>query len=424
MVQRLTDLLVDQIGVTYMGYDFTGKELAAYACDHGGKAEALIIGTDQKTSCDLAAGINAQVGRNTDFEDTGPGLHPGPLIVHTALAIAQRRGSSGRELLTAMAIGYDLNARFFKASIVGPDVRHNTMVAAVIAAKLMGLDVNKIARALSLSWEFPIKAINFTRPKIEKRITPLGMGHFFSARDGVQAALMTAHGFMGVPDEVDQLGDLYDLSELVDTSRRFHDIEHAIFLKPWPTSHACHMVIQSVEDLVLAHDLAPDDITALRAGLPDIYLMPHQNNAHPSRFWEAVYSVAWCMAMVIHRIPPGPEWFTEARIANPIYHALTNRITCVEYPPATAAMQTLDLDAVDGWVELDTADGTLRAERSMRDTYGSPTTPMPGRMFKDKFMRATEASLGMKSADSLYAGLQDIARVKDLNELIEGMIVR
>lgn len=421
MVQRLTDLLVDQIGVTYMGHDFTGKELAAYVDDHGGKPEALIIGTTQKTSCDLAAGVNAQIGRNTDFEDTGPGLHPGPLIVHTALAVAQRCGATGQDLLTAMAIGYDLNARFFKASIVGPDVRHNTMVAAAITAKLMGLDVNKIARALSLSWEFPIKAINFTRPKIDKRITPLGMGHFFSARDGVQAAQMTAHGFEGVPDEVDHLGDLYDLDKLADRSAQFDDIEHAIFLKPWPTSHACHMVIQSMEELILTHDLVPDDIIALRAGLPDIYLMPHQNNAHPARFWEAVYSVAWCMAMVIHRIQPGPEWFTEARIADPTYHALTDRITCVEHPPATAAMQTLDLGAVDGWVELDTPKGMLRAERSMQDTYGSPTTPMPEKMFKGKFMRVSEHSLGRAKAEALYAALWDVTEVEDLRDLVAKM---
>lgn len=402
-----------------MGYEFTGQELAAFASDYGGNTEALLIGTNQKASYDLAAGINAQIGRNTDFEDTGPGLHPGPLIVHTALAMAQCCGSSGREMLTAMAIGYDLNARFFKASIVGPDVRHNTMVAAVIAAKLMGFDDAQIAQALSLSWEFPIKAINFTRPKIDKRISALGMGHFFSARDGVQAALMTAHGFESVPDEIDQLNDLYDLSKLAATSQRFHDIEHAIFLKPWPTSHACHMVVQGLEELVLSHDLSPDNITAVRAGLPDIYLMPHQNNAHPTRYWEAVYSVAWCMAMVIHRIPSGPEWFTETRIADQAYHALTDRITCVEHAPATAAMQTLDLSAVDGWIELDTPHGTLRAERRMQDTYGSPTTPMPEEMFKGKFIRASEQSLGANKAEALYNALWDVAEAKDVNKLVE-----
>jgi 2-methylcitrate dehydratase PrpD len=414
-------LFVDQIGVTYMGHEATGKALCAYAADADGKPEALLIGTDQKTSCGLAAGINAQVGRNADFEDTGPGLHPGPLVVHTALAVAQRCGSSGQELLAAMALGYDLNARFFKASTAGPDVRHNTMIAAAITAKLLDLDQDKIARALSLAWEFPIKAANYTRPRVSKRISALGMGHFFSAQNGVQAALMTTHGFESVVDEVDQLGDVYDLDILVDQSKRYHDIEHALFLKPWPTSHACHAVIQSIEDLMTTHDLTASDITAVRAGLPDIYLMPHQNNNHPETYWEAVYSVAWSFAMVIHRVPPGPAWFTASRIKDQVYHALTECITGVEHPPATEAMKTLDLESVDGWVELETAKGTLRAERNMRDTYGSPTTPMPEEMFKGKFMRTAEPSIGAVRASALYADLWDVAEIVDVTILVEKM---
>ena len=58
------------------------------------------------------------------MENTGPGLHAGPLVVHTALAMGQRTGAGGADMLTAIALGYDLNARFHLARTADEDLRH------------------------------------------------------------------------------------------------------------------------------------------------------------------------------------------------------------------------------------------------------------------------------------------------------------
>ena len=413
-IDRMARLFVDHVGISYMGYRETGAELAAYATGIGGAEEAVLLGTAKRVSCEVAAAVNAQLARNTDFEDTGPGLHPGPVIVHTALAVGQRCGSSGRELLAAMAMGHELNCRFFFGSIVGPDIRHANMVAAVIAARLLALDAEGIERALSLAWEFPIKTINYTKPKTPKRITALGMGNIFSARTGVQAALMALHGFRSVKDEIDQLDDLYNLDALVDRSRAFHHTEHSVFLKPWPTSH---VVMQAIDELVEAHQLEPEDIVEIRTGLPDVYLMPHQNDAAPETYWEAIYSTAWAAAMIIHRVPPGPEWFTLEKIADPRCRATAAKIHIVEHPPATEAFQRLDLPTVEGWVEIETHNEVLKAQKTMAQTYGSPTRPMPDSMFDDKFLRLVGPSIGDQAAAQLLDALREVKDLPDLREL-------
>ena len=61
--------------------DLTCQYLLDYARDVGGKPEAVLIGTDLKVPADMAAGINGHLCRTTDFEETGPGTHVGPLCV-------------------------------------------------------------------------------------------------------------------------------------------------------------------------------------------------------------------------------------------------------------------------------------------------------------------------------------------------------
>jgi 2-methylcitrate dehydratase PrpD len=232
---------------------------------------------------------------------------------------------------------------------------------------------------------------------------------------------MTAHGFESVPDEIDQMGDQYDLDKLVDHSARFEETQRNLFLKPWPTSHMCHMVVQSIEELVDENDLQPDDIISIKAGLPNVYLMPHQNNPHPARYWEAIYSTAWAFAMAVHRVPSGPDWFTDERIADAVCHATADKVEIVEDAAATAAYQALDLPAVDGWVEIKSTKGDLARSRTLNDTWGSPATPMPDDIFHGKFMRVTEPSLSTVGGQTLYDALQDIescGAVSDISALM------
>ena len=176
-------------------------------------------------------------------------------------------------------------------------------------------------------------------------------------------------------------------------------------------------ILPPIHDFVEENDIQPPDIKAIRMGLPDVYLMPHQNDAAPERYWEAIYSTAWAAAMVAHRIPPGPDWFTAERLADPACRATAAKVQIEEEPAATAAFTRLDLREVSGWVEIDTPDGTWRGERSMNDTWGSPTRPMPAPVFNGKFHRVVSPSLGADRAQALAEALANLAALGDLREL-------
>lgn len=151
-------------------------------------------------------------------------------------------------------------------------------------------------------------------------------------------------------------------------------------------------------------------------GLPDVYLMPHQNDPAPTRYWEAIYSAAWAAAMVVHRVPPGPAWFTEERINDPDCRATAAKVHISEHAPATAAFQTLDMN-MEGWVEIDTGTTTLKGKKSMLETYGGSANPMPVAMFNDKFRNVVAPSLGETAATELRLALESIASLDDVRQL-------
>ena len=416
-------MFVDHIGIAFMGHQFTGEGLIGYARELGGAEEALLLGTDVHAPAEIAAGVNGQLAQNAGMENTGPGLHAGPLVVHTALAVGQRTGASGSEVLTAIALGYDLNARFHLARTADEDLRHLNMVGAAVAAKLLGIEVDTAADALSMAWEFPMRQRLYLKPKVPKRVSAFPMGHLFTARGGVQAALMARHRYPNLVDEIDQLGDEYDLDALTRRSPGYESITRGLFLKPYVASHLCHMVLQAVSELVEANGVAPGDITRIEVGLPHIYTIPHQSDPSPDTFWESIYSAQWAISMVAHRVPPGPDWCTRERLADPSSRALAGRVRITEHPPATAALARKDFLAVDGWVRIEAGGRVLTAAKSMAETYGSPATPMTRAMLREKFLRVSEPTLGRARAEAAWVRLNQVDQTDDVRELTASLVV-
>src|SRR3970282_1730159 len=145
----------------------------------------------------------------TDALEPVTKAHPGSAVVPAALAMAERQGRSGIELLSAVTLGYDLCCRFLLA--LGPDLvraTHRsaeglsaTFGSAAAAASLARLDEKGMRYALSYAAQQVSGLWSWTRDgeHVEKAFDFAGMG----ARNGVTAALMVQTGFTGVADVLD-----------------------------------------------------------------------------------------------------------------------------------------------------------------------------------------------------------------------------
>ena len=185
-----------------------GKRVIAYVKPLGGTREAGVIGTRHVTTVLNAALANGTCGHADETDDTHPPTrtHPGTSVVPVALALAEKHGRPGRELLRAMVLGYDLCARTLLAldpRKFVPTGRHASahgqlFGAAAAAAGLLRLDARRVRYTLAYALEQAAGVTTMFRDTehMEKAFAMGGM----SAHNGAQAALMAAGGFTGVED--------------------------------------------------------------------------------------------------------------------------------------------------------------------------------------------------------------------------------
>jgi len=204
--------ILDTLGAMVSGAHLKPGEMAIrYARAQGGVPEATIVTTDIRTSAvnaALANGMFAHADETDDFEPVTK-AHPGCAVVPAALAMAEREGRSGMELLSAVTLGYDLCCRFLLA--LGPDLVRathrsaeglsSTFGSAAAAASLARLDEKGMRYALSYAAQQVSGVWSWVRDTehVEKAFDFAGMG----ARNGVAAAIMVQTGFTGVWDVLD-----------------------------------------------------------------------------------------------------------------------------------------------------------------------------------------------------------------------------
>jgi 2-methylcitrate dehydratase len=171
----------------------------ALAAAAGGGA-STIIGTNRRTTPDLAAFANSVAGRYYDLNDVyvvRQAGHPSDIIA-ACLAVAEAERASASDLITAIVLAYEINCRLFDAfdlSERGWDGTVFTLPAAALAAgKLMKLDRDGLAQAVNIS-------LNDHIPLGQTRVQTLsdwkGIADADAVRNGVFAAMLARAGVTG-----------------------------------------------------------------------------------------------------------------------------------------------------------------------------------------------------------------------------------
>lgn len=155
-------VLLDALGCAFGALDGEPVRIVRdVVAELGGSPQATLIGQRQKTSAHLAALANGVAIRYLDFNDVyfGPAwtAHPSD-ATGSLLAVAESQGRSGRDLLTALVLTYEMQMRFSDLP-VARNLWHEgwdhscscAYASATGVAKLLGLDARWIAHAIALS---------------------------------------------------------------------------------------------------------------------------------------------------------------------------------------------------------------------------------------------------------------------------------
>ena len=174
------------------------------ASDFSAKNGGTVIGTDHQAPPDWAAFATGCCIRYFDYNDTylsKEPAHPSDNIA-AALAVAESVGANGRELITAIALAYEVQCRFCDAaSIRARGWDHPTYGAfstALARAKLMKLDPEKTRHAVNIAG---VHCAAFRQARVGELSHWKGVAFANAARHGVYAALLARAGMTGpAPD--------------------------------------------------------------------------------------------------------------------------------------------------------------------------------------------------------------------------------
>jgi 2-methylcitrate dehydratase PrpD len=123
VVKRIRQSLLDSLGAAVLGSrNEACRKLVSWIRSQGGAPEATIVGDGARTTCMNAAFANASFIHSTELWEVflRARTQPGAVVTGAALATAEKQGSSGRDLLTAMVCGYEISIRAALAVDIDP----------------------------------------------------------------------------------------------------------------------------------------------------------------------------------------------------------------------------------------------------------------------------------------------------------------
>ncbi|MDD5095082.1 MAG: MmgE/PrpD family protein [Dehalococcoidia bacterium] len=206
-------IILDTLGCAIGGYTLNRSKLIVdVARELGGKPESSILVTGDRVSSSAAAFANADMANALDADDTFLNYtHFANVVLADALAVAERVGANGKDLILAVALGFDVAARislsltFAELAENGPRLKigqvtgmgYITIGGAVAAGKLLALDRFKMADAIGIAGSIcPSPAVGklgrSPRWTSQKYAPYMIMG-----LSGTLAALLAAKGYHG-----------------------------------------------------------------------------------------------------------------------------------------------------------------------------------------------------------------------------------
>ncbi|HSV84571.1 MAG TPA: MmgE/PrpD family protein [Ramlibacter sp.] len=448
VVRESKRLILDTIGCAIGGVP---TDSGAIALRHvqamGGQPTATVVGGGRSSPVN-AAYANARLANVLDADDTFPtGSHFGSTTVFGALALCEQMGRSGRDFITAVAVGFDVGARI--GCSLGPPI--NVQDGKVVGyAPLYGTSatmtwaaVGAAASAARMGAErtthaFGIAGANTPLPAHAKWSASVSLPmHKYSdagwcAQTGVNAVLLAELGSTGYADILD--GDLaffrFFGAQKVDNAalseglaQRWHLLNTTY--KPWPSCRWTHHPLTAFLRLQREHGFRAEDIERIVVKANPFALSARFKQQQPDNQISAEFSHAHVLAMAAHGVPAGPLWYSESALHDPKYRHFRERVT-VELEPRAANLAEWMVDGqfrrIPGGVEVHVGGRVFAGTADMAggDPWSEET------LFTDAALR--EKFVGMvgggrhEAARRVIEAVERLEDAEDLARLCQAMM--
>jgi 2-methylcitrate dehydratase PrpD len=422
---RAATAVLDTVGVALAGAAEPASRSVQQVVGAEGGAACRVWGTSLRAGAGAAALANGTAAHALDFDDMCfvSLAHPSAPLVPAALAAAEMAGATGRAVLDAYVVGFEIEGRLGR--VMNP--RHyqrgwhctstlGTIGAAAAVSRLFNLDAEAAAHALAIA----ASQASGLKENFGTMVKPLHAG--LAARNGVLAAELARAGLTASALAIDgPQGFLHAMDSesaglddaIADLGRRWEIVDTGVTVKLYPSCAGTHPTLDVVLDLRRREGLLADDIERIDVDVdaitPTVLIYDT-----PATGLQAKFSLPFCVAAAIVYGRVGVETFLPDRLGDPAVRALMPRVAMrVDpafdngAPPLTQTRVTMVLR--DGRELVEQADGAR----------GYPAQPASDAELDAKFLGCARGVIPLSSAEHALAMLREFEALPDVRALMD-----
>lgn len=393
-----------------------------------GQPSASLLGGG-RSSPEWATFVNGLLIRYLDFNDTylsKEPAHPSDNLA-AVLAVGEATQATGRDLITAAVLAYEIQCRFCDAASLrkhGIDhVTYGAISSAVASAKLMKLNAEQITHTIGIAG-----VCNTALRQTRSGELSMWKGCAFAnaARNGVFAATLAGEGLTG-PAPIFE-GDL-GFFKLV--SREPFDpapfgaepgntdgfMINKTYIKYWPAEYHSQSAIDAALQLRQQLGGQLDGITRIDIDTFEAsynIIGKYKEAWAPKTRETADHSLPYCTAAALYDGDVTLETFDEARFTDPKLIEFTSRVK-VHLDDALTERYPA---GIPNRITVSLANGhqlTVLVEFPR----GHAGNPMTDAEVEAKFRRIVEARYNTKTANAVLARCWDLDKLSNVTELIQ-----
>jgi 2-methylcitrate dehydratase PrpD len=427
-VQTVKTAVRDCLGVALAGSkEEDAKICAGIARQENAKEEATVIGHGFKTSALQAAFANGTAAHALDFDHSFTLMgQPTAPIIPAIFALAESLGASGRQVIEAYVIGYEVTGKLAHSlrdsahegwhapSTLGP------FGAAAACGKLLGLSAARVEMALGVTASMASGVVaNFgTMTK------PLHVG--LGARNGVLAAKLAKDGFTANAKAIESGMGFYQVlhggtpineAAIEELGQSYALLSDGLRIKPYPCGGLTHQVIDSVLEFRAKHGLTAEMIDAVA-----VDVVKHTFDRIAFRVPQTGIQGKFCMPYLVARAiidgNVGIDAFTDSAVRDPNVLKLAERVRM----NLDTNLKKTDLAGRPCRVSIRLKNGQSFS-REAQHAKGGPEFPMTETELHAKFFECAKHAIPAESAQQALNSigrLETLDNIRPLCELLKG----
>ncbi|MES3001237.1 MAG: MmgE/PrpD family protein [Pseudomonadota bacterium] len=377
-------------------------------------AQATVLGRSERVDIASAAMVNGITSHTFDFDDTHLKtiIHPAGPVASAVLALAEKTGASGRDVVDALVLGIDVACRI--GNTMYPDhydrgwhITGSTgmLGAAAGCARLMKFDEKQTAMALGIASSQPVGF----REQFGTMTKPFHPGG--AARAGLMSALLAKNGFTASPRALEAprgfvqvASDKRAWNEVTDELGERFEISFNTY-KPFACGIVIHPSIDACAQL-REQGVKPEQVERIELRVHSLVL-ELTGKKEPKDGLQGKFSVYHGCAVGLIYGQAGEDEFSDAVVNDPKVVALRNKVQAT-------VDDSIDEAAVDATAVL--TDGR-RIHVRVDHAIGSLERPLSDQQLEAKFNALVIPVLGEAKARDITAACWKLASLPNMRDL-------